>query len=351
MSGLDDTLCYGYLAYPNPDRLISFTTDSPETLTIIAPPISPDKIAGGTWINGTWWCCEYSPIDNSMIWIIDHLTGTMTPLGLSGVNIHSLAYDDITKTIYACGETHLYTINPSTGVASIVGPYGISGSVMIGIASDAYGNMYAEDLHTDSIYEIDSTTGTATLIGPLGLDLNYGQDMAIDKETNICYLSAFTVHTGNEGALYTVNLTTGIPTKIGTFGTVATQVTGFAIPYTLNYPPDPPHIQGPSHGTAGTTYTYTFTTNDTEQDQIYFYIDWDDSTLPEWYGPYFSNETIELAHSWNQKGTYLIKAKAKDTHGHESDWSYLPIRIPHIYGTILQFLQHNLLQTKSEPHY
>ena len=64
--------CYGYQAYPNPDLIVSFNLDDPETLTTLNTPITSDKIAGGTWVNGVWWCCEYSSIDNSKIWTIYH---------------------------------------------------------------------------------------------------------------------------------------------------------------------------------------------------------------------------------------------------------------------------------------
>jgi hypothetical protein len=331
--------CFGYQVTPNPDLLVKFDTDTPETLTTVGTPITEDKIAGGTWVHGVWWCCEYSPLDNSKIWTINHLTGTMTLIGQSGEGLHSLAYDDPTGTMYACGTTHLFTIDMTTGLATVVGPYGITGSVMIGIACDGYGNMYAEDLHTDSLYTINPTSGTATLIGPLGLDLNYGQDMAIDKETGICYLAAYTVHTGNEGALYTCNLTTAIPTKIGIFGTEPTQITGFAIPYQLNHPPTAPTITGQIKGKTKKPYNYTITTTDSDNDTIELFVDWGDRTTTGWTGPYPSDEQINLEHTWNIKGTYIIKAKAKDPSGAESDWGTLTIRMPYSYIMLWNWLQ------------
>ena len=134
--------CFGYQAYPNPDLLVCFDTDNPENLITIGTPISSDKIAGGTWVDGVWWCCEYSSVSNSNIWIIDHITGDMTLLGASGEGLHGLAYDDATGTMYACGATNLFTIDMVTGAATLVGTFGISSSLMIGIACDGYGNMY-----------------------------------------------------------------------------------------------------------------------------------------------------------------------------------------------------------------
>jgi hypothetical protein len=314
--------CYAYKVF------IWFDKDNPETLHTIASSISSDKIAGGTWVDGEWWCCEYSAVYNSNIWKIDHISGDMTLIGESGVGLHGLAYDDTTDTMYACGVADLFTISMATGIATPVGSFGISGSVMIGIACDGYGNMYTEDLHTDSFYSVDPMTGTATLIGPFGLDLNYGQDMAFDKEEGICYLSAFTVHAGNEGALYTCNLSTGAATKIGNFGSVPTQITGFVIPYVLNYPPDTPIITGPMSGKVGTEYEYSFVSVNPDEDNNSYYIEWGDGSSTDWTTflpsgvPYFEN------HTWTQKGTYKIRAKAKDIHGDISDWGELTVIMP-----------------------
>jgi len=323
--------CFGYQSYPNPDLLVWFETDNPETLITIGTPISSDKIAGGTWVDGVWWCCEYSASSNSNIWTIDHVTGDMTLLGVSGEGLHGLAYDDITGTMYACGATNLFTIDMATGTAILVGSFGISGSVMIGIASDGYGNMYGEDLHTDSFYSIDPTTGAATLIGPLGLDLNHGQDMAIDKEDGTCYLAAFTVHAGDEGALYICDLTTGSPTKIGNLGTVPTSITGFVIPYSLNEPPDKPEIEGQrrfKEGEGG-EYPYTIFSTDSEGDDVYYCINWSDGTI-DWFGPYESGEEITINVTIPlEKGTYvLFKVKAKDIFDAESDWAILEVTVP-----------------------
>lgn len=322
--------CFGYQVYPNPDIIVNFDIDKPGNLNKIGTPISSDKIAGGTWVNGVWWCCEYTPVSNSNIWIIDHITGDMTLVGESGSSegLHGLAYDDLTDTMYACGATNLFTINMTTGAATIVGSFGISGSVMIGIACDGYGNMYGEDLHTDSLYSINLKTGSATLIGKFGLDLNYGQDMAFDKESGICYLSAFTVHEGNEGALYTCNLTSGATTKIGNFGSEPTQITGFVIPYNLNNPPSTPTIDGPRSGKVGELYNYDFFSTDSDGDNIWYHICWGDNEIIYIYGPYNSGEKITLSYNWSEKGSYIITCWARDEHDQISKNATLEVNIP-----------------------
>ena len=68
-------------------------------------------------------------------------------------------------------------------------------------------------------------------------------------------------------------------------------------------------------------YEYNFTSNDPDNDDVFFYVDWGDGTFEDWIGPYFSGETITINHTWPAKTMiYQIKAKAKDTYGSESDW-------------------------------
>ena len=95
-----------------------------------------------------------------------------------------------------------------------------------------------------------------------------------------------------------------------------------------NQPPNTPGISGPTSGKPGTSYTYTFITTDPDGDAVYFYIDWDDGTNSSWIGPFASGEEITKSHTWSEKGTYTIKAKAKDISGAESDWGTLVVTMP-----------------------
>lgn len=325
---IDNKICYGYKVYPNPDLIVSFDLNNPLDLNTIGTPITSDKIAGGTWIDGVWWCCEYSSIGNSKIWTIDHITGDMTLIGESGEGFNGLAYDDTTNTLYACSSTHLFSIDMETGLPNLIGSFGITGCVMVGIACDGNGKMYGEDLHTDSLYSIDAMTGLATLIGPFGLDLNYGQDIAFDKETGLCYLSAFTVHAGNEGALYLCNISTGETTKIGNFGSVPTQITGFAIPYILNNPPNAPEIEGTVNGKVGETYNYSFTSIDPDGDDIYYHLCWGDKEIIYIYGPFPSGEKLNLSYNWSETGSYIITCWSRDVNNEVSEISTLEVTMP-----------------------
>ncbi|MFE3845955.1 PKD domain-containing protein [Thermoplasmatota archaeon] len=90
---------------------------------------------------------------------------------------------------------------------------------------------------------------------------------------------------------------------------------------TENNPPNKPTITGPSSGKTGNSYTYIISTEDSDDDQVFYWIDWDDSTNSGWLGPYDSGLTISSSHIWSADGTFSIKVKSKDNHGDESPWS------------------------------
>jgi agmatine/peptidylarginine deiminase len=90
----------------------------------------------------------------------------------------------------------------------------------------------------------------------------------------------------------------------------------------INNPPDKPEKpSGLTNGKTGSILTYSTMTTDPENDQIFFKWDWGDGTFSKWLGPYDSGQPANVSHSWDKKGTYLIRAKAKDTKNDESEWS------------------------------
>ncbi len=98
-----------------------------------------------------------------------------------------------------------------------------------------------------------------------------------------------------------------------------------------NQPPNPPTITGPAKAKTNVPTTYNFTTTDPEGSNVSYYIDWGDHTNSSWIGPYPSGQTITQTHTWTTKGTYIIKAKAKDRNGSESDWGTLSVKTPVLY--------------------
>jgi hypothetical protein len=109
----------------------------------------------------------------------------------------------------------------------------------------------------------------------------------------------------------------------------------------LNDPPDTPTISGPASGSPGKPYLYKLQTIDTNGDDVYYYIEWGDGTITEWIGPYHSGMQATTTHSWNEKGNYTMKVKAKDVMGDESDWGTMDVVMPTVLiPPILGFLAH-----------
>lgn len=87
------------------------------------------------------------------------------------------------------------------------------------------------------------------------------------------------------------------------------------------YPPNPPLITGPTSGDPGVNYNFTVTATDYEQEDIYYWIEWGDTTNSGWIGPYPSGSPAVLNHTFLNPGRYGITAKAKDSNGNEGFWS------------------------------
>ena len=50
------------------------------------------------------------------------------------------------------------------------------------------------------------------------------------------------------------------------------------LPYVNQGAPERPLIGGNTNGKKGTEYNYTFVTTDPDNDKVYYYIDWGDTT-------------------------------------------------------------------------
>lgn len=254
-----NSICYAYCVADYTHQLeegpVEFLSTDPGNISQLALTTSNSIITSATWTNEDgWYAAEWGATGDTNIWKIDNKTGLMTLIGdydplSQGISLNGIAYDPITGLMYGCTNKELFIINMTNGASNLVGSFGLTSSVMIGITFDNNGMLYGEDTYTDSLYQINISTGTATLIGSLGINIEYAQDIAYDMNTNTLYLSAYTKPEW-EGALYICNVTTGAATKVGQFQGKA-QITGFAIPYGSAPPPDtvPPesrHITIPS---------------------------------------------------------------------------------------------------------
>jgi hypothetical protein len=101
----------------------------------------------------------------------------------------------------------------------------------------------------------------------------------------------------------------------------------YSIPDLFETPPDKPVKPiGPSNGKPGELYTFSTSTVDLYDDDIYYLWDWGDGEHSDWLGPYLSGEIVEASHIWDKQGLHNIRVKAKDIYDCESDWSE-PLRV------------------------
>jgi outer membrane protein assembly factor BamB len=89
-----------------------------------------------------------------------------------------------------------------------------------------------------------------------------------------------------------------------------------------NNPPNIPIITGPDTINKWNSYDYTFTVSDPDGDNVYIYIDWgvEYGQLPYWHGPFESGKEYTLSRSYDEEGTYTIKARVRDSSFAESEW-------------------------------
>ena len=91
--------------------------------------------------------------------------------------------------------------------------------------------------------------------------------------------------------------------------------------------PSAPDIDGSASGRPKKEYSYTFKSTSPLNRDVYYYVDWGDNTITDWTGPYTSGQTIIVNHTWNIKGTYTIKARAKDTDNLWGSWGTFEVKI------------------------
>src|SRR5262245_26406672 len=126
-----------------------------------------------------------SDSERGILAIIDPTTGIKTPVGKFGTIISGLAYDSDQDILYGTdgGFTtsinNLFQIDRTTGVATPVAPTGIS--ELWGIAYDPLSRQLfatTSGVPDQSLYTINPTTGQATLIGSLGLPTDHPGNLA-----------------------------------------------------------------------------------------------------------------------------------------------------------------------------
>lgn len=104
----------------------------------------------------------------------------------------------------------------------------------------------------------------------------------------------------------------------------------------INEPPEDPFIYGPATGKSGVEYEFLFMSDDPNENDVMFSIEWGDG-LTDDTDYYASGEPVNVRHTYDSDGTFIIRAKAIDSVGDESGWSVFTIVIPKNKATYNSF--------------
>ena len=125
-----------------------------------------------------------------------------------------LTIDPVSGTAYISSTTDLFTIDLTTATTTAVGTMGTAGGLVIDIAMDCNGALYAHDIGDDSLYSVNTATGAATVIGGTGLAANFAQGMDFDNDDGQLY--GFVYTGGGTNTFGTFNLATGAVSALST---------------------------------------------------------------------------------------------------------------------------------------
>jgi hypothetical protein len=112
------------------------------------------------------------------------------------------------------------------------------------------------------------------------------------------------------------------------WGAVSDWSESFIFSIVINTPPENPTVDGPSWGFAGREYEFTFSADDYNGHDLYYYISWDDGSNTGWFGPYAPGEQVTESHTWQEKGTYIVKFRAMDQIGDRSGQTNHKLELP-----------------------
>jgi hypothetical protein len=195
--------------------LVGFDLDNPSVLTPIGTGSGGSDFEGAGAISNSNPEVGYAVDITGKFYRIDTTTGVYTLLGNVGVgDINGMEFNPVDGVLYAVTSTKLYTINPTAVTATQIGNLNTTG-IAIAMAINGNGTAFVVDIMDDSLYSVNLSTGNSTLIGSIGFDANYGQGMGWDAETNTIYMAAFN-NSSFAPELRAVNTSTGETTFLGT---------------------------------------------------------------------------------------------------------------------------------------
>lgn len=192
----------------------NFNLNTPEIIPYVAAfPGTGAFIGAGEYIDGLSYMVDAANnlfvVDDSGT-IVDQYMATAPP---GGEAYSGMALDPTTGDVYASSTnvatSSLFTFDPQSGTAVLVGPIGGS-PAHVALSFDGAGNLFGYDIVSDNFMQIDPATGNTSNVVPLPFDTNFGQGMFFEPSTGLIHMLAFnngmfqselwTVNTSNPAA-------------------------------------------------------------------------------------------------------------------------------------------------------
>ncbi|MBR1550730.1 MAG: hypothetical protein IJ632_00230 [Muribaculaceae bacterium] len=268
LSTAANPIIYAYRNYQYDAREASVcgpvTVDAadPTQVTLLADQTRRGDCYAGTYYNYKWYAqITLNGTQSSVegLYSIDLVTGDRTVVGRSGSQLNDMAYDYSSGMMYGIrnGNTHLMTVNLTTGATKSVGAFKKADGTslyVLAIAATTDGVMYGVATD-DNLYTIDTTNAMCTPVGPLGVDAAYTQSMCFDYATGTLYWA-----NNGDYVLYTIDTASGSATRVGRIGrTGYDSLNSLFIPYIHVAPGAPDRVSNRSVSIEGNQVTLTWT--------------------------------------------------------------------------------------------
>jgi hypothetical protein len=154
--------------------------------------------AGMGVANGSLYIAGYG---TSALYMVNPATGSLAFVAYSSITFYELG--STLSGLYAVDNGNLYSINPATAAATLIGSTGLTSNATTGMSTNANSLFYTVN---GNLYLLNTVTAQATLIGPTGV--NGIASMAY--EDGLLYAAV----TQPSSQIYTLNTSTGAGTLV-----------------------------------------------------------------------------------------------------------------------------------------
>lgn len=212
------------------NALLTFDSTNPSVLTFIGTAgvglgLPGELIGGLDWAPSGLFA--YSQTSN-LLYSVDPVSGLASLIGgggIQGETITGMTYNPSDGNMYLVGfggggssATVTYTVNLNTGMASNRVEYGGPSSLPIDIATNSAGQMYVHDIVNDIMLEIVGGN-LVPLPNGHGWNANFSQGMSINWSVDDQWLVAtINAGAGNADELWQIDAATGLGTFLGETG-------------------------------------------------------------------------------------------------------------------------------------